>query len=202
MLIFIDESGDAGFRVAEGSSRVFVAAMAVFQTRDFARAADDMVSSLRKRLGVRGEFKFNQSRDEVRDEFFRTIVSAEFLVRAIVVDKSKIYSPHLKSDKQDFYRFFVAQMLKHDGGTIQNARVVIDGSGDRAFRKVLGAQFRKQLGARLKDLRFADSARDNLVQLADMCVGAIARSYRDERTNSNRWRAMLSPRISDIWDFK
>lgn len=202
MLIFIDESGDAGFRLAEGSSRVFVAAMVVFHVRDSARETDELIASLQRRLGVRGEFKFNQSRDEVRDGFFRAVANAEFQVRAIVVDKTRIYSPHLKSEKQDFYRFFVSQMLKHDGGMIKDARVVIDGSGDRAFRKVLGTQFRRQLGDRLKDLRFADSATDRLVQLADMCVGAIARSYRDDRRDAGRWRAMLAPRISDVWDFK
>ena len=202
MLIFIDESGDAGFRLAEGSSRVFVAAMVVFHDRDSARQTDELIGGLQRRLGVRGEFKFNQSRDEVRDGFFRAVAAAEFQVRAIVVDKTKIYSPHLKSEKQDFYRFFVSQMLKHDSGIIKDARVVIDGSGDRAFRKVLSAQFRRQLGNRLKDLRFADSSTDRLVQLADMCVGAIARSYRDDRRDAGRWRTMLVPRISDIWDFK
>jgi len=202
LLIFIDESGDAGFRLAEGSSRVFVAAMVVFHDRDSARQTDELIGGLQRRLGVRGEFKFNQSRDEVRDGFFRAVAAAEFQVRAIVVDKTKIYSPHLKSEKQDFYRFFVSQMLKHDSGIIKDARVVIDGSGDRAFRKVLSAQFRRQLGNRLKDLRFADSSTDRLVQLADMCVGAIARSYRDDRRDAGRWRTMLVPRISDIWDFK
>lgn len=176
--------------------------MVVFQDRESAQGADALVSDLRRKIGVRGEFKFNRSRDEVRDAFFQSVIAAKFRVRAIVVDKAKIYSPHLKSDKQDFYRFFVSQMLKHDGGTVMNARVVVDGSGDRAFRKVLSAQFRKQLGDRLRDIRFANSATDNLVQLADMCVGAISRSYRKDRADAARWRDMLRPRISNVWDFK
>jgi hypothetical protein len=176
--------------------------MVIFRDHDTARETDDLIANLKRRLGVRGELKFNKSRDEVRDEFFRTVAATKFQVRAIVVDKSLIYSPHLKSDKQDLYRFFVSQMLKHDGGIIKDARVIIDGSGDRAFRKVLSAQFRRQLGPRLKDLRFADSETDCLVQLADMCVGAIARSYRVDRRDASRWRTMLGPRISNIWNFK
>jgi len=43
-----------------------------------------------------------------------------------------------------------------------------------------------------------DSARDPLTQLADMCVGAIARAYRD-RPQADRWLKMLRPRIDDIW---
>jgi hypothetical protein len=41
-----------------------------------------------------------------------------------------------------------------------------------------------------------------LVQLVDMCAGAIARSYRADRKNRDRWRQMLAPRINDVWDFK
>jgi len=47
-----------------------------------------------------------------------------------------------------------------------------------------------------------DSRGDTLVQLADMCVGAIARSYREDRKDNDRWRKMLLPRIDDVWDFK
>ena len=34
MLVYIDESGDAGFRVDRGSSPVFVAAMVIFDSAD------------------------------------------------------------------------------------------------------------------------------------------------------------------------
>jgi hypothetical protein len=41
-----------------------------------------------------------------------------------------------------------------------------------------------------------------LVQLADMCAGAIARSYKRGRKNHDRWRKALAPRINDVWDFR
>jgi hypothetical protein len=93
-------------------------------------------------------------------------------------------------------------MMAHDNGTLGQAKVVIDGSGDREFRRRLAAAFRRQLGNRLKDLKFSDSLSDPLVQLADMCAGAIAWSYRTDRADAARWRTVLAPRINDVWDFR
>jgi Protein of unknown function (DUF3800) len=68
-------------------------------------------------------------------------------------------------------------MLKFDDGLLEQARIIIDGSGDREFNE-LGAYFRQQLGrGRVKEIRFSNPKSDPLVQLADMCAGAIARSY-------------------------
>ncbi|MBL8805789.1 MAG: DUF3800 domain-containing protein [Rhodospirillales bacterium] len=57
-------------------------------------------------------------------------------------------------------------------------------------------------GTKVAKVRFADSRRDNLIQLVDMCTGAIARSYRTDRSDARRWRTMLAPKIADIWDFR
>jgi Protein of unknown function (DUF3800) len=66
----------------------------------------------------------------------------------------------------------------------------------------MNAYFRRQLGAdRIKSIVFNDSQSDRLVQLADMCAGAIARSYKADRDDRNRWRNMLDNKIEDVWDF-
>jgi hypothetical protein len=203
MLVFIDESGDPGFKVAKGSSAVFVAAMVIFQTgADAAETQVRIAASAARRLH-KGEFKFSKSRGDVRDAFFEAVCGCPFSVRAIVVQKEKIYSPHLKTVKETFYEFFVKQMLRHDSGSLDGAKVVIDGSGDRAFKRQLSTAIQKKVRAgAVKQCRFSDSKADPLIQLADMCAGAIARSYRTDRADSLRWRKMLSPKIEDIWDFK
>ena len=94
-------------------------------------------------------------------------------------------------------------MLKFDDGLLNEAQIVIDGSGDRAFKREMGAYFRRHLGlAKIKSLAFNDSHSDRLVQLADMCAGAIARSCRDDRDEPYRWRKMLGQKIEDIWNFR
>lgn len=56
----------------------------------------------------------------------------------------------------------------------------------------------------MRKLRFVDSAKDDLVQLADMCAGAILRARRSDARRNDRWLAMLQTagRIEDLWNFK
>jgi hypothetical protein len=113
------------------------------------------------------------------------------------------YSPYLRTHKEAFYSFFVRSMLSFDGGLLKKARVVIDGSGDGDFKRELSTYLRRQLNPGvLHKIRFSNSANDRLVQLADMCAGAIARSYRTDRGNAARWRQMIGPRIEDVWEFR
>jgi hypothetical protein len=80
-------------------------------------------------------------------------------------------------------------------GLLQSAKVVIDGSGDRQFKQELAAYFRRQLPrGQIEQISFHRSEADRLVQLADMCAGAIARSYRKDRDDANRWRGILAPK--------
>ncbi|MFC5358056.1 DUF3800 domain-containing protein [Azospirillum himalayense] len=203
MLVFIDESGDPGFKTEKGSTPIFVASMVILRDNDDARITEDAIRRLLVDLRCAPEFKFNKCDFEKRDAFFQAVRTLPFRVRAIAVEKNVIYSPHIRCDKERFYEFFVAQMMTHDGNTLQDAKVIIDGSGDREFRKKLGARLRREMGpGRLRDVRFKDSVADPLLQLADMCAGAIARSYRTNREDPGRWRQMLRSRISDVWTFK
>jgi hypothetical protein len=70
MLLFIDESGDPGFKLARGSTEVFVVVLVAFQNSDGCNAAVKAIEGLALRLRISDEFKFNKSRHEVRDAFF------------------------------------------------------------------------------------------------------------------------------------
>jgi hypothetical protein len=204
MLILIDESGDAGFKVAKGSTPHFVVAMVIFRDLNEAENASVAIAQARDRLRIKPEFKFNKCANVVRDGFFDAVRPFNFTVRALVVDKACIYSENLRDDKGRFYNYFVKTLLKHDGGALQGARVKIDGSGDREFKQELGRYLRCQMDAgKLASVKFAESHRDNLIQLADMVAGAIFRSYRqDDRKDADRWRNMLASKIEDVWEFR
>jgi len=203
MLIFIDESGDPGFKFSKGSSKFFVMALVAFkeveQSLKVAKAIDELSGGLRSFT----EFKFSKSRPEIRDKFFETISPFQFSIRAIAIRKENLYSRNLRTDKEKFYSFFVKSMLKFDNGMLQNAKVVIDGSGDRVFKKELAGYLRRQTrkGA-IKTVAFSDSKNDRLIQMADMCVGAIARSYTSEKTDATRWLNMIESKIENIWNFR
>jgi hypothetical protein len=204
MLVFIDESGDPGFKKT-GSSPVFAVAMVMFANAEDAALAQDRIRALAERLKVKPEFKFSKCKDEYRTVFFDDVAACRFRVRAVVVRKERIHSPNLREVKESFYKFFIRMMMKHDGKTLVNAKIVIDGSGDREFKKQFRAYLRKHFDAasvRAVDLK--DSRDDELIQLADMAVGAIARAYKHGEGISGRWLEQLraSGHIDNIWEFK
>jgi hypothetical protein len=202
MLVFIDESGDPGFKIDAGASPIFVVAMVIFATADDAMRTQHVIEESDARKANPREFKFNKCSNDVRDKFFTAVKHCPFRVRAIVVRKEIIHSTRLKADKDRFYEYFVKNMLQYDDGVLRDAKIIIDGSGDRAFRRNLNTALRRRLSeGALKDIRFKDSKNDPLVQLADMCAGAIARSYRDRKFNA-RWRKMLGANLNDVWEFK
>ena len=62
MLVFIDESGCAGFKVDKGSSPYFVVAMVVFDCDEDAQIVDREIDQIRTSSGHKPEFKFSKCR--------------------------------------------------------------------------------------------------------------------------------------------
>lgn len=205
MLVLIDESGDPGFRLVRGSSSHFVMAMVLFEANEEAERASLCIGRTRERLRVKPEFKFAKSHVRVRDGFFEAVCPFRFKVRALVVDKARIHSRHLRENTDAFYSYFVQLLLRHDDGSLRDAVVKVDGSGDRQFKKQLNAYLRKQLApGQVRSVKFYDSRSDNLLQLADMCAGAILRARREDERSDRRWLGMLerAGRIDDVWSFR
>ena len=104
MLVFIDESGDPGFKILRGSSPHFVIALVVFDEDLHAEEAALKIKKLRKSLGkpYSFEFKFNKCNRKLRTAFLSEIRSTTYRIRAIVFNKETMYSPHLRNNKEDF----------------------------------------------------------------------------------------------------
>jgi hypothetical protein len=174
--------------------------MVIFASGEDASTTTKSIMDLRRQLKHKTEFKFSKSSAQLRDKFFACVALCPFTVRALIVRKEALHSPHLRSESDSFYSYFVKMLMAHDQGTLDAARVRIDGSGGRDFQRALNSYLRRELGTRIKDVKMSDSARDPLMQLADMCIGAITRAERD-RDDRERWKDMLKPRIADIWHF-
>ena len=206
MLIFIDESGDAGFK-SKGSSAAFVISLIIFDDDIDAEETALRIKKLKRSLNKKEsfEFKFNKSNKDLRVKFLREIKSCKFRVRSIVLQKKNLYSPHLRSNKESFYNFALRMVLEHNNRTVRNAKIRIDGSGEIAFRKNLTVYLRQNLNKSeiiMKNLRFKDSKKDVLVQLADMVAGSIRRSYDRNYTDYKLYRKIIDKRIEDNWEFK
>lgn len=201
MLVCIDENGCTGFKLDRGSKPYFIIAMVIFKELHEAEQCSKAIQDLKTQLRIKTEFKFRKSHANVKEAFFLCVKKYQFTVRAIVVDKRNIYSKYLRDSKSHFYNYFVHLLMKNDNNILQGANVKIDGSGDRPFRQELNRYLRQQLGAGvIKKFRFVDSKKDNLIQLADMVAGAIAKSYQNHK-EGDRWTQLLDKRIENIWEF-
>ncbi|MCX6816732.1 MAG: DUF3800 domain-containing protein [Candidatus Beckwithbacteria bacterium] len=207
MIVFIDESGDPGFKLQKGSSDIFVLALVIFNDNLEAEKTSVAIKELRRKLKLQDkyEFKFNKTNRKFRKAFFNAIRSFKFRVRAIMVNKALIRSQRLRSNKEDFYNYVIMQVLKQSGGSIKNAKLKVDKRGERTLRNQLRVYLSRRLDNKnskiFKDLKFVDSRQNTLIQLADMVAGAV---FSDFTKKDSDYLTMLkrSRRIEDIWPFK
>ncbi len=208
MLIFVDDSGDAGFKLKEGSSLFFVIAMVIFddelEAEKTAIAIKDLKRSLKFPEDV--EFRFFKTSKNVRVKFLKAIEPFKFRVRALVVEKALIHSSQLREDKQSFYGYAIKTVLKYSEASVLDARVKIDGSGDRLFRKSFLGYLRRELNSGnkkiIKNCKLVDSKSNVLIQMADMIAGSIRRSRDLSKTDSKAYRSIIKKHIEDEWSFK
>ncbi len=208
MIVFIDESGDAGFKLSKGSSSTFVIALIIFDEELDAQETAVKIKKLKRNLNKseKFEFKFNKCKRDLRLTFLESIANCNFRIRAIIFRKNIIYSSHLRSSKDSFYNFALKQVLEHNNQTIKDAKIRLDGRGERAFRNSLAVYLRRSLNSKtqkvMKNLRFRDSKQDVLIQLADMIVGSIRKHYDHTNGDWELYRKIIKKREDDVWEFK
>lgn len=207
-IVFIDDSGDPGFKIEKGASSHFVIACVIFDDTLEAEKTAVAIKQLRRDLKFSDntEFKFNGSRDAVRIQFLKTISQYNFRVRSIAVDKKTVTSPELRNTADSFYNYFIKLVLQHNQGTIKEAKIRLDGHGDRRFRRNLTKYLRKNLNNKqlkvMQSMRLVNSKRDVLIQMADMVAGSIRKSHEDKTKKNIKYKQIIKGKIEDDWLFK
>jgi hypothetical protein len=206
MLIFIDDSGDPGFKFDKGSSTHFVIACVIFDDNLDAEETALKIKRFRRSLGWRDEqeFKFNKASKKIRQAFLNEVKNCNFRIRAIVVNKTSIKNTELRTDKNKFYNYIIKEVLVNNQGTILNASIRLDGHQDRSYKMATLTYFRQQLNQQnrlLKNIRFVDSQKDSLIQLADMVASSIFRTTQN-KTDKEEYKTIIREKIENILEFK
>ena len=209
MLVFIDDSGDPGFKLDRGSSRAFVIACVIFDDELEAEKTAVAIKEFRRKMKFPDtmEFKFNKSSKKVRKGFLTEMARYKFRIRTIVMPKEKIYGQELKRSKESFYSYAIKTVLKHNNQTLKDAKIKLDGHGERIFRRKLTTYLRRELNIRqrkvISQLRFVNSKTNVLIQLADMVAGAIYHKYTSNKKDADIYYDILKKhrRIQDCWIF-
>lgn len=208
MIIFIDESGDPGFKTKSGSSESFVIALVIFDHESDAEATDNIIQTFKKRLNphIRSEIKFNKLEKSQRIEFLISIRNCKFRIRAMIIKKEAIKRSSLKAKTTLYYQYFLKQLLEHNHKDIKDAKLRLDSLGERKFKKAMSAYLRKNLNDNnkqvgvMKDLQFVNSKNNSLIQLADMIAGSIRRSYQN-KNDSETYKQIIQEKIEEEWIF-
>ncbi len=188
MLAFVDESGDPGRKILNGSSLYFVVALVTFSDEGEALDCDHRIDLLRRelRLPPQYEFHFSSNSRKVRQLFLAAVTPYSFFyhVFALNKDPDKLYGPGFDF-KESLYKFAAGLTFENAKPYLLDAKVIIDGSGERGFREELSRYLRRRVldthGRQLiRSVKLQESHRNNLLQLADY-VASISNRAISER---------------------
>lgn len=209
MLVFVDESGDAGMKLGKGSSDFLVLTMVVFEKREASIAANEAMAVLRHQFGWKAyrEFHFNKMSPRLRLAFLEGVKDLDFRYFSIVIDKAKLTSDNFKKYPNSLYKTACNYLFSNGKHHLRDAHVVVDGSGSRQFKKEFTAYLRKRANQHGPDdvrliskVQLEDSHKNSLIQLADMICGAVARSFTDKKDAAD-FRRIVKERESyvQVW---
>lgn len=210
MHVFIDDSGDGGFKVGHGSTSHLVMSACVFREPKQLEELKRITELCKARHRFDREVKFNKTKDAFKEDYFAAIGRLQFVIRAVCIEKNGIYSGHLRSNPSAFKSHAIRQLLTHTAGTVHRAKVVVDGQDTKAFgipdRAYLLRMANKDNIETLRDVEFADSKLNVGLQLADMTAGAINAARRTHKPADQRYLDMLDGRFpfptGSLWDFR
>lgn len=188
MLVFIDESGDTGLKIAQGSSQFFCVALVFFEDHDEAVACDQRIQLLKKELSWKeqSEFHFGRNSDKVRKLFLKTVAPYNFFYYGIVFNKNPgKLSNEVFKDRRSFYKYACGLVFENARSKLSEAIVVVDKSGNMEFRSELAKYLRAKTNkdkVLIKKFKMEKSSSNNLLQLADYIAGVINREIQDKKS--------------------
>ncbi len=150
MLVFIDESGDLGYKFDRGSTRFFTIVLVVFEGAESAQACQRAIEQLKVGLDLppRYEFHFHDDSHERRLALLSTVSRQDFSCYSFTLDKS---SPRLYGKGFQYrspgYKWVCKTVLDNAGSELRDVTVVIDGSGERPPAAACGLRGRRHQSA-------------------------------------------------------
>lgn len=212
MPTFIDESGDTGWK--PGSLPFFRLGAVWLPTFAAAEACRASIQAVRLQLGMKTgeEFKYARTgrQPERRHDFFQAALRHGF--RFVICAYNKHRLPAFSVEKSEFHWGCAVTLASYLRETYRRAEqlkgveagkpalldelVVVDDNQDKDFLKTIKTAFRALMsgwrprGKLVGKVKFRDSRPDEMLQLADMVIGAVG-EYLD---GDSTWYDLISAR--------
>lgn len=202
-LVFIDDSGDPGFKSA--SSDNFVMAAALFIDPHTAEEVMREIDAYRESLGWKynHEFKFTKNPKNVVAEMLRRANKYDFSVYAVYIEKKDFreITPKMVPffDREKLYNWVIKELLKEI--PLETAKITIDGRSSKQHMKSTKTYLNHEIngaGTKRLDIKFEDSVKTDLLQLADLIVGSINRSLQPDKTDSKTYISIIEGKVVKI----
>ncbi len=107
--------------------------------------------------------------------------------------------------KINFIFFQEDNYLARSKGFIKKAKLKFDKRGEKSLRNQLRSYLSRELDNKnnkiFRDLKFADSRQNTLIQLADIIAGSVNAAFSGKNKNY-LYEFEKAKRVEDIWDFK
>ena len=192
MYVFVDDSGDPGFKFGKGSSNYLVYSAFKFHTAEDVSQVSSYIQETKTKHGLNREveLKFTKSKPSLRGKFLNDIGEWKLVSSSIVLDKRRI-RPTRAIDLQIM---MLSELLCNSGLNLASAKVFLDGQGSRnSIHRIQRGLNLLDIGPtrQIKEVKFADSAKNNLIQLADMVAGSIHRSFENENSKHEDYLTRL-----------
>lgn len=199
---FIDEFGGFGFDFSkEGTSKYFILCSVIVKAEQLA-SIENSVDNLRKQFFSNSEMKSSNigNNDKRRMSLITEILKLDFRIIALIADKEDFYKSAITNYKQVFYKYMHKLLYNNLYSVYPKLKIYADELGDDEFKE----GFKKYVSNNRPNYNifneyafdFIDSKNSNLVQLADIIVGSIARKLNDD--NAPNYLEILKGKISHI----
>lgn len=191
--IYIDDSGDPG--LSASSSSLFIIASVIMANRIERNELELIIDKYRQELGWHElhEFKFNKTSKKIARELLRKVSGCDFQAYAIVIDKRTL---DRNLGQEIIYNETIKELLV--SVPLDNPVITIDGRSNRHTMRQTASYLRqglKQAGISVKRVRFSDSRKDSLVQLADIVAGSVGRSYQYHKTDAEDFVKLIGNKL-------
>jgi len=182
-----------------GTSEYFIVTAIIFEDDEEAECCDHRIATLKAECGKGEGFEFRFSRccDEMRSTFLAAVSGCSFFYYSLVLNKAKLYSKGFHN-KESLYKYTTHLVFENAKPILRNAKVTIDQCGERQFRESLSKYLKRKMNepgdTLIKKVKMERSHSNNLLQLADMVCGAVAKSFKRTDTDGRSFRRMIKHR--------
>ncbi len=192
MIIFIDESGDPGFKVNRGASRYFILSALVAENKEIiAKICNDPGL---KKISSRGEMKFNKMNKHLVKEALTILSKYPIKIYILAIDKQNAFIPMRYSQASIYECIFFLLLKNCFSQNTDFVEIRLDGLKNNKFVSGLKVALRRRFNLKV-NLRMANSRSDILIQFSDLIAGSVRRSYCKEKGDQLSYRSIIQKKI-------